>query len=78
MINFDDSIQRIKEVLTHEAHNEKVLDKDIAKALKLNPQYFAVIKKRKKVPYEAISYFSKHNKLNMNWILLAQKPQYLT
>ena len=56
MINFDDSIQRIKEVLTHEAHNEKVLDKDIAKALKLNPQYFAVIKKRKKVPYEAISY----------------------
>jgi len=32
----------------------------------------------KKIPYEAISHFSASHKLNMNWILIAQKPRYLT
>jgi hypothetical protein len=78
MIYFDEVIQRIKEVLTKQKQNTKILDKDIAIALNLNPQYYAVIKKRKKIPYEKISNFSASHKLNMNWILIAQKPRYLT
>jgi len=77
MIDFSDVMQRIKTVLSTYMHKEKVLDRDIALALELNPQYYAVMKKRKKIPYESIAYFSKLHKLNMNWILLAQKPQYL-
>ena len=77
MIYFDEVIQRIKETLSKQTHNTKVLDKDIALALKLNPQYYAVMKKRKKIPYEAISHFSASQKLNMNWLLIAQKPKYL-
>jgi hypothetical protein len=78
MIHFDEVIPRIKEILSKQKKDTKILDKDIALALNLNPQYYAVIKKRKKIPYEAISYFSASHKLNMNWILIAQKPRYLT
>jgi len=80
MIHFDEVTQRIKETLSKQKRekNTKILDKDIALALNLNPQYYAVMKKRKKIPYEAISHFSASHKLNMNWILIAQKPRYLT
>ena len=78
MIYFDEVIQRIKDILSIQSQSTKILDKDIAIALNLNPQYYAVMKKRKKIPYESISHFSASHKLNMNWILIAQKPKYLT
>jgi len=78
MIDFYDVMQRVKAVLSAQTKKEKILDKDIADSLDLNPQYFAVIKRRKKIPYESLAHFCKHHKISMNWILLAQKPQYLT
>lgn len=77
MIDFIEVMLRIKEVLSEQIQREKIRDKDIADALKLDPQYFAVIKKRKKIPYEHLAYFCKKSKVNLNWILLKQKPQYL-
>ena len=77
MIDFNAVMQRIKEVLNTNTKKEKILDRDIAKSLDLDPQYFAVIKRRKKIPYEKLAYFCKENKINMNWILLEQKPQNL-
>jgi len=78
MIDFHDVIGRIKIILAPEFKKSKVLDRDVAYALALEPQYFAVIKKRKKIPYEAIALFCKKYRISINWILLAQKPQYLT
>jgi len=78
MIDFYEVMQRIKIILSTQIKKEKILDKDIALALNLDPQYYAVMKRRKKIPYESIAYFSKSHKLSINWILLAQKPQYLT
>jgi len=78
MIDFSEVMQRIKTVLSSQIKKDKILDKDIALALQLDPQYYAVMKKRNKIPYESIAYFSKSQKLSMNWVLLAQKPQYLT
>ncbi len=78
MIDFNAVMQRIKEVLTTNTKKEKILDRDIAKSLDLDPQYFAVIKRRKKIPYEKLAYFCKENKISMNWILLEQKPQNLS
>jgi len=78
MIDFQDVMQRIKQILSTQIQKEKILDRDIANSLKLDPQYFAVIKRRKKIPYESLAYFCKHHNISMNWILLAQKPQYLT
>ena len=78
MIEFQDVMQRVKESLLTSQHKEKILDRDIAEALGLDPQYFAVIKRRKKIPYEQLAYFSYTQKINMNWLLMKQKPKYLT
>jgi len=78
MMEFQEISQRLKEVVSQIDKKEKVLDKDIAHALSLDPQYYAVIKRRKKIPYEAIAFFCKKNRLSINWVLLQQKPKYLT
>lgn len=78
MIDFDEVMQRVKQFLSTQTKKKKVLDRDIADSLSLDPQYFAVIKRRKKIPYESLAHFCKHHKISLNWILLAQKPQYLT
>jgi hypothetical protein len=77
MIEFNEVTDRIKQILILQHKKEKILDKDIANALNLDSQYFAVIKRRKKIPYEAISHFCQHYNISMNWILLAQKPKFL-
>lgn len=77
MIAFEDVTTRIRTILSTQLKKEKVLDKDVAFALDIDPQNYAVIKRRNKIPYEAIAYFSKNNKLNMTWILFNQKPKYL-
>jgi len=78
MIDFYEVMKRMKIILSTQTSKKKVLDKDVALALNIDPQNYAVIKKRKKIPYESLAYYSKQNKLNMNWLLFAQKPQYLT
>ncbi|MDQ7047332.1 MAG: hypothetical protein Q9M39_06820 [Sulfurovum sp.] len=77
MIDFPEVMLRVKQILYGQMKQEKIRDRDIADALKLDPRYFAVIKKRKKIPYEHLAYFCKTSKVNLNWILLEQKPQYL-
>ncbi len=77
MIDFPEVMSRVKHVLSGQMKQEKIRDRDIADALKLDPQYFAVIKKRKKIPYEHLAHFCKTSKVNLNWILLEEKPQYL-
>jgi len=78
MIAFKDVMQRIKEVLQHSTGAQKILDRDIAAALQLDPQYFAVIKRRNKIPYEALAHFCKKHKISLNWVLMEQEPPYLT
>lgn len=77
MFSFNDISTRLKEIVKSAKKKEKILDKDLATTLELDPQYYAVIKKRNKIPYEAIAIFCMREKINMNWILLAQKPKYL-
>ena len=77
MIEFQDVMLRVKEILLQEHNISKIRDRDIADSLDLDPKYFAVIKRRKKIPYENLAYFCKKHKVSFNWILLKQKPQYL-
>lgn len=78
MIEFIDVSERIRSILQKKLDKRKIYDRDIASALSLDPQYFAVIKKRNKIPYESIASFCKQHNISMNWILLAQEPAYLT
>jgi hypothetical protein len=78
MIAFTDVMQRIRTTLQHQNKQEKIRDRDIAAALDLDPQYYAVIKRRNKIPYESIARFCQKHRISMNWILMDQKPPYLT
>jgi hypothetical protein len=78
MIAFQDVMHRIRQIIMTQQEKEKILDRDIAQALELDPQYFAVIKRRNKIPYESIARFCQKHHLIMNLILMNQKPPYLT
>lgn len=67
MLVFTDIMNRIRKILSEET-GEKVYDKDIAKALGVEASYYAVIKRRHKIPYKAIALFANKKSLSLNWI----------
>ncbi|MCF6205802.1 MAG: helix-turn-helix domain containing protein [Sulfurovum sp.] len=78
MIPFPNVITRLKSIIGQRQQQSKVRDMDVAAALGLDPQYFAVIKRRNKIPYEAIARFCEKERISMNWVLLEQAPRDLT
>jgi len=68
MLEFSNIMKRIKRVL-YEEKNDRIYDKDVAKALGFKPSYYAVIKKRERIPYEAIALFADKKNISLNWIL---------
>ncbi len=78
MIAFTDVMGRVREVLMLQTQRTKIKDREVALALNLDPQYFAVIKRRNKLPYEALAHFCKTHRISLNWILFAQNPRHLT
>ncbi len=68
-MEFDEIIKRLRAVLSNSNSMQKIYDKDIALALELDAQYFAVMKKRKKIPFKEIAIFCNQNNLNINQIL---------
>jgi len=77
VIDFDDVMLRVKEILATHKTQTKIRDKDIADFLKLDAQYYAVIKRRKKLPYESLAILCTNYHISMNWVLLGQEPKYL-
>lgn len=67
MLEFTDIMNRVKIVLQKEK-GTKIYDKEIAQALGFKASYYAVIKKRHKIPYEAIALFANKKNLSLNWI----------
>lgn len=68
-MEFDEIIKRLRIRLSNDNNMQKIYDKDIASALGLEAQYFAVMKKRKKIPFREIAIFCNQNNLSINWIL---------
>jgi len=77
MIVFTDIMERMSAILQHRSKRVKIRDRDIAAALGLDPQYYAVIKRRNKIPYESLALFCKKHRISLNWLLFGQQPQIL-
>ncbi len=75
MIVFCDVMQRMRTLLLEQTQHPKIKDRDIALALGLDPSYFAVIKRRNKIPYEALAHFCQQHHISLNWILFEQEPK---
>ena len=77
MLSFDEVLTRLKDILSAEVGERKVLDKDVAEALGIVPAYFSVLKKRGTLPLAQISDFCAKRKISINWLLYDQAPRSL-
>ena len=76
-IHFHSIMQRLETVLREKNHKEKILNKELATELGLTPDYYAVIKKRGKIPYLSLALFAQKEHLNLNWLLLGTPPKHI-
>ena len=74
-IHFCNIMQRLESVLREKKNKEKILNKEIAAELGLTSDYYAVIKKRGKIPYLSLALFAQKEHLNLNWLLLGSLPK---
>lgn len=70
-------IDKLKDVLSLELGDKKVFDKDVAHALGLSKESLSHLKRRKRIPYEAIVSFCAKRAISINWILCDQLPSSL-
>ncbi len=74
-MNLERIIDKIKDILRIELEKDKILNKDVAKALNLTPENLSMLKKRNKIPYEEIAYFCAKRKISINWLLFDQNSE---
>jgi phage repressor protein C with HTH and peptisase S24 domain len=72
MPDFKDIIIRVKDILSSEVGERKVLDKDVAEALGLNHLTFATMKSRNRLPYQELLDFCAKRKISINWLFYNQ------
>ncbi|WOE70176.1 S24 family peptidase [Hydrogenimonas thermophila] len=77
MLTFEEVNNRLKDILSTELGEKKVYDKDVAEALDIDPAYFAVLKKRGRLPLEAVVAFCAKRSISINWLLYDQMPRTL-
>jgi len=77
VLGFEEVLQRLKDIMADEVGERRVFDKDVARALQIDPAYFAVLKRRKKIPLEAVADFCARRRISINWLLFDQSPRSL-
>jgi SOS-response transcriptional repressor LexA len=77
MLTFEEVIARLKDILSTERGEKRMYDKDVAEVLGIDPAYFAVLKKRNRLPLEAIITFCAERAISINWLLFNQVPRAL-
>lgn len=77
MQNYNEILEKIKDIISQELGNKKIFDKDIAQALNINYDNFRKQKVRKSTPYyEIMSFLAKRN-ISINWFFFNQLPETL-
>ena len=76
-MNYNEILEKIKDILSQELGNKRVLDKDISLALEINYDNFRKQKARSSIPYyEIMSFLAKRN-ISINWFFFNQLPESL-
>lgn len=76
-MNYNEILEKIKDILSQELGNKKIFDKDIAQALTINYDNFRKQKARNTIPYyEIMSFLAKRN-ISINWFFFNQLPESL-
>ncbi|MGJ0302079.1 S24 family peptidase [Aliarcobacter cryaerophilus] len=77
MQNYNEILEKLKDILSKGLDNKKVFDKDIAKALNINYDVFRKAKQYNKVPYFEIMQFLAKRNISINWFFFNQLPESL-
>jgi len=77
MNSFVEIVEEIKSIVSAEFHSKKIFDKDVADVLGISQMNFATMKKRNKVPFEALLDFCAKKSISINWLLYGQSPESL-
>ncbi|GHV01054.1 transcriptional regulator [Campylobacterota bacterium] len=71
MNHFDEVLNRIRDVISHEV-NGRVRDQDVAQALGLKAGNLATLKSRDRLPIDEIALFCAKRRISINWMLFDQ------
>jgi len=77
MQNYNEILEKIKDILSQEIGNKKIFDKDIATALNINYDNFRKQKERNSIPYYEIMSFLAIRNISINWFFFNQLPESL-
>ena len=77
MQNYNEILEKIKDILSQELGNKKIFDKDIAQALTINYDNFRKQKARNTIPYYEIMSFLAIRNISINWFFFNQLPESL-
>jgi DNA-binding Xre family transcriptional regulator len=77
MNSFNDIVEEIKSIISHEFAPKKVFDKDVAEVLGISQMNFATMKKRDKLPFNELLDFCAKRSISINWLLYGQSPESL-
>jgi hypothetical protein len=78
MLSYTQIIEKIKDIISQEHGNKKILDKDIAAALEIDYNRFRQQKHRDIfIPYSEIMQFLAKRNISINWFFFNQLPETL-
>jgi len=77
MVEFNEIIEKLKDVLSNKKIKGKVFDKDVANELGISQTTFATMKKRGSIPYKELMDFCAAKKLSINWLFFDQPIEML-
>ena len=72
MNNFNEVIEKVKDIISNESPTGKVFDKDVAAELGISQATFATMKKRGAIPYKELMEFCARRKISINWLFFDQ------
>jgi len=65
----EEIIERVKDAISREYPGVKILDKNAAHALGIEPANLSVMKCRNKIPYDELTMFCIRKNISANWLL---------
>jgi repressor LexA len=77
MQNYNEILEKLKDILSQELDNKKVYDKDIAAALEINYDAFRKQKQNSSTQYLEIMTFLAKRNISINWFFFNQLPESL-
>ena len=72
MVDYEAFLFRLREAVVSIEGKPKVKDKVLAAYLAVTPVYFAVAKKRRKIPLEPLLHFCRRYGISLHWLLLGE------